>query len=50
MVSKQIKFTIKKFKDKKVGLVYGKFYKVNNENFLKKTIGQQRKSSYWIYY
>ena len=32
----KLKLQLKKFKDKKVGLVYGKFYKVNNENFLKK--------------
>ena len=47
----KLKLQLKKFKDKKVGLVYGKFYKINNENFFKKkTIDQQRKSSYWIYY
>ncbi len=32
----KLKLQLKKFKDKKVGLVYGKFYKINNENFLKK--------------
>ncbi len=32
----KLNLQLKKFKDKKVGLVYGKYYKVNNENFLKK--------------
>ena len=34
--SNKLKLQLSKFKDKKVGLVYGKFFKINNENFLKK--------------
>ena len=34
--SNKLKLQVRKFKDKKVGLVYGKFFKINNENFLKK--------------
>ena len=34
--SKKLEWQIKKFKDKKVGLVYGKFYKSNKNNFFRK--------------
>ncbi len=32
----KLKLQVKKFRDKSVGLVYGKFYKVNNKNFFGK--------------
>ncbi len=39
----KLKLQVKKFKDKNVGLVYGKFYRLNNKNFFgKKTINYKK--------